>query len=149
MQTGLIENTTNQSTHSKESILLFLDSDKSDTRRKSFIDVLLQSPETQDLLYLAFLDWLEKITQQHVTIFTLEEFIRIYKGIIDLQKTKPHCYDFKAEDNIKETEKIIKAYEKELDKEQSALSQSLDYAMKSLLTANASFSKEASRYKPG
>jgi hypothetical protein len=67
----------NDQVHTKETILTKLDTAMTDYKRKSYLEILLKSPETSHLLTIVMLEWKKNLLDQEIKIEILKENIRI------------------------------------------------------------------------
>lgn len=87
MATARLQNaSSNDNVHTKETILAKLDTDLTDAERKSYLNILLESPDTTHLLTIVALEWEIKLLEQQKKILTLKESIRIKNCYIDSNK---------------------------------------------------------------
>ena len=70
--------------HTQDSILATLDSDLTDEERKSFVNELLQSPNTAMLLHDTLYAWEMQMLEEKASILLINEKIKIVKSSIKL-----------------------------------------------------------------
>ena len=95
----------NEMAHTKENIFAKLDTDLTDSERKSYLNILLATPETTQLLTLVALEWKNKLLEQQIKIEVLKERIRLRSCDIELRKK------YKIDDNK------IESIQKSIDKD--------------------------------
>ena len=116
--------------HTTTNILAKLDSDLTDAVRKSYLNILLQSPVTAHLLTIVALEWKKKLLEQQLDIAKVKESIRIKTCYIDAHKEYPSS---DSDEKIELMQKSIDQDTIRLNKLQAVNAVSAAHAEKSLI----------------
>lgn len=118
---------TKKETHTTEAILRKLKSDLTDYERASFLQVMLDSTNTSELLFEVASIWQKELLTTLIEIEKLKESKRVYQIAIELGKKYETCYeDYEVQIN----ENKVKAVGEQLDKLQYKFDESSNRANK-------------------